>query len=105
MLGLCVATCALTRLPWWVLPRGDSVASPWPLGAVKQWERAAIVYAFTTSGCKGGRPENLSEMGQVSFPVSISAFGRLGSFFFYIASNTYVSAFFVRGRLWRLLLC
>lgn len=30
---------------------------------------------------------------------------RLGAFSFYIASNIYVSAVFVRGRLWRLLLC
>lgn len=44
----------------------------------KEWERAAIVYAFTTNEDKGGRPENLSDRGQVSFPASISAFAGLG---------------------------
>ena len=41
----------------------------------KEWERAAIVYAFTTNNGPG-RPEKLSGTGQ--FPVSVAEFAAIG---------------------------
>jgi|SRR4051812_30589583 hypothetical protein len=50
------------------------------LMTAKRWERAAIVYAFTTDESVGGRPstKNPSASEQVHFPVPISAFVKLG---------------------------
>jgi hypothetical protein len=43
----------------------------------KEWERAAIVWAFTTNDDVGGRPRKGHET-STRFPVSISQFARLG---------------------------
>lgn len=43
----------------------------------KKWERAAIIWAFTTSDDKGGRP-NATDPESGRFPVPVREFARLG---------------------------
>lgn len=57
----------------------DRLAGIERLMTAKGWERAAIVWAFTTDDDSGGRPrkgETASEVGQ--FPMPIREFARLG---------------------------
>jgi len=56
----------------------DTLAGIERLMTAKAWERAAIVYAFTTDDDPGGRPtrETRPEVGR--FPTSITAFAGMG---------------------------
>lgn len=55
----------------------DSLAGLDRLLTAKEWERAAIVYAFTTNNGRGGDTRAMPETGHC-FPVPIAEFARLG---------------------------